>query len=113
VVVEKVVWSRKWWSLELGGRRWWVPLYLWSSKTDCGQASAWSLALNFKRAGDEGLAGVAFPSDTMQSISYCCAGREIRQDKKSRQRLVNGPASSGLSSGFVNPPPPDAATLES
>lgn len=52
------------WSLEV------VPLYLWSSKTDCGQASAWSLALNLS---EQATKGRTFPTDTVQ---YCCAGGE-------------------------------------
>jgi hypothetical protein len=32
-----------------------VPLYLWSSKTDCGQASAWSLALNLSEQATKGI----------------------------------------------------------
>jgi hypothetical protein len=93
------------WSLEV------VPLYLWSSKTDCGQASAWSLALNLSEQATKGWSGIPHRYCAVHFILLRWPG--IRQDKKSRQRLVNGPASSGSGSGFVNPPPPDAATLES
>ena len=88
-----------------------VPLYLWSSKTDCGQASAWSLALNLSEQATKGRSGIPYRYCAVHFILLRWPG--IRQDKKSRQRLVNGPASSGSSSCLVNPPPPDAATLES
>jgi hypothetical protein len=57
-----------------------VPLYLWSSKTDCGQASAWSLALNLSEQATKGWSGIPFRYRAVHFKMLRWPGNTTRQD---------------------------------